>query len=182
MTDALLHLAVTRRWMMVLFALLLGAAGIAAYQRLPVDAVPDITNVQVMIAARAPGYSPLETERRVTFPIETSLGGLQGLKQTRSLSKYGLAQITAVFEDGTDLYRARQLVGERVQEVGESLPADVEPALGPVATGLGEIFMYALRADEKARLADGSPKSIRSADTSSNFTCCPIRPACSRRT
>ncbi|WP_341916950.1 efflux RND transporter permease subunit [Hydrocarboniphaga effusa] len=157
MTDALLHLAVTRRWMMVLFALLLGAAGIAAYQRLPVDAVPDITNVQVMIAARAPGYSPLETERRVTFPIETSLGGLQGLKQTRSLSKYGLAQITAVFEDGTDLYRARQLVGERLQEVRESLPADVEPALGPVATGLGEIFMYALRADEKARLADGSP-------------------------
>ncbi|EIT71154.1 cation efflux system protein CzcA [Hydrocarboniphaga effusa AP103] len=143
--------------MMVLFALLLGAAGIAAYQRLPVDAVPDITNVQVMIAARAPGYSPLETERRVTFPIETSLGGLQGLKQTRSLSKYGLAQITAVFEDGTDLYRARQLVGERLQEVRESLPADVEPALGPVATGLGEIFMYALRADEKARLADGSP-------------------------
>ena len=157
MTNALLHLAVTRRWMMVLFALLLGATGVAAYQRLPVDAVPDITNVQVMIAARAPGYSPLETERRVTFPIETSLGGLQGLKQTRSLSKYGLAQITAVFEDGTDLYRARQLVGERLQEVRESLPDDVEPTLGPVATGLGEIFMYALRADEKARLADGSP-------------------------
>jgi cobalt-zinc-cadmium resistance protein CzcA len=157
MTNALLHLAVTRRWMMVLFALLLGAAGVAAYQRLPVDAVPDITNVQVMIAARAPGYSPLETERRVTFPIETSLGGLQGLKQTRSLSKYGLAQITAVFEDGTDLYRARQFVGERLQEVRESLPDDVEPALGPVATGLGEIFMYALRADDKARQVDGSP-------------------------
>ena len=156
MTNALLHLAVTRRWMMVLFALLLGAAGVAAYQRLPVDAVPDITNVQVMIAARAPGYSPLETERRVTFPIETSLGGLQGLKQTRSLSKYGLAQITAVFEDGTDLYRARQLVGERLQEVRESLPDDVEPTLGPVATGLGEIFMYALRADAGAHLPDGS--------------------------
>jgi len=156
MINALLHLAVTRRWMMMLLTLLLGVAGIFAYQRLPVDAVPDITNVQVMIAARAPGYSPLEMEQRVTFPIETSLGGLQGLQQTRSLSKYGLTQITAVFEDGTDLFRARALVSERLQEARDSLPEEVEAGLGPVATGLGEIFMYALRAEPGAQL-DGKP-------------------------
>ncbi|SEQ75660.1 cobalt-zinc-cadmium resistance protein CzcA [Solimonas aquatica] len=157
MIRSLLHLAVTRRWLMLTFSLGLAVVGVFAYQRLTVDAVPDITNVQVMIAARAPGYSPLETERRVTFPIETALGGMQNLSRTRSISKYGLAQITAVFEDGTDLYRARQLVNERLLEVRGNLPPDVEINLGPVATGLGEIFMYALRADAKARQPDGSP-------------------------
>jgi cobalt-zinc-cadmium resistance protein CzcA len=157
MITRLLHLAVTRRWLMMATTLLLCAIGVLAYQRLPVDAVPDITNVQVMIATRAPGYSPLETERRVTFPIETALGGLPGLNQTRSISKYGLSQVTAVFMDGTDLYFARQQVNERLQEVRSSLPAGVEPSLGPVATGLGEIFMYALTADANARQADGSP-------------------------
>ncbi|WP_020649763.1 efflux RND transporter permease subunit [Solimonas variicoloris] len=157
MIDSLLHLAVTRRWMMVLLALLLAAIGVFSYQRLPVDAVPDITNVQVMVAARAPGYSPLETERRVTFPIETALGGMPGLKQTRSISKYGLATITAVFEDGTNIYLARQLVNERLIDVRSSLPADAEVSLGPIATGLGEIFMYALRAKPDARQADGTP-------------------------
>jgi cobalt-zinc-cadmium resistance protein CzcA len=157
MINSLLHLAVTRRWMMLLLALLLAAIGVFSYQRLPVDAVPDITNVQVMVAARAPGYSPLETERRVTFPIETALGGIPGLKQTRSLSKYGLATITAVFEDGTNIYLARQLVNERLIDVRASLPADAEVSLGPIATGLGEIYMYALRARPGARQPDGTP-------------------------
>ncbi|NKF23704.1 efflux RND transporter permease subunit [Solimonas marina] len=157
MINALLHLAIHRRWMMVLMALAFAVLGVLSYQRLPLDAVPDITNVQVMIAARAPGYSPLETERRVTFPIETSLGGIPGLVSTRSLSKYGLSQITAVFADGSDIYRARQLVNERLQDVRANLPADVEPSLGPITTGLGEIFMYALRADPEARQPDGTP-------------------------
>ncbi|TJY62040.1 CusA/CzcA family heavy metal efflux RND transporter [Sinimarinibacterium sp. CAU 1509] len=157
MITRLLHLAVTRRWLMMAMTLGLCIIGVLAYQRLPVDAVPDITNVQVMIATRAPGYSPLETERRVTFPIETALGGLPGLSQTRSISKYGLSQVTAVFADGTDLYFARQQVNQRLQEVRGSLPGGIEPTLGPVATGLGEIFMYALTADADARQADGSP-------------------------
>ncbi len=161
MINHLLHFAVSRRWLMVTMTLALCAVGILAYQRLPVDAVPDITNVQVMIATRAPGYSPLETERRVTFPIETALGGLAGLVETRSISKYGLSQVTAVFEDDTDLYFARQQVNERLQQVRGSLPAGIEPALGPVATGLGEIFMYALTADPAARQADGSAYDAR---------------------
>ncbi|MDT0497577.1 CusA/CzcA family heavy metal efflux RND transporter [Algiphilus sp. W345] len=156
MVNALLHFAVTRRWLVLVLALGIGAVGVRAWQLLPVDAVPDITNVQVMIAARAPGYSPLEVENRVTFPIETALGGLPRLKLTRSISKYGLAQITTVFEDGTDLWFARQVVNERLQEVRANLPADVEPALGPVATGLGEIYMYAVTAEAGARQPDGS--------------------------
>lgn len=157
MIDSLLHFAVVRRWLVLLLALGVGAVGVRAWQLLPVDAVPDITNVQVMIAARAPGYSPLEVESRVTFPIETALGGLPHLHQTRSVSKYGLAQITAVFDDGTNLWFARQLVNERLQEVRGNLPPDVEPALGPVATGLGEIYMYAVTATPEARQPDGSP-------------------------
>jgi len=157
MIDKLLQFSVNRRWLIVVLAFGIALVGANAWQKLPVDAVPDITNVQVMIAARAPGYSPLEVESRVTFPIETALGGLPRLQSTRSLSKYGLAQITAVFEDGTDLYFARQLVNERLQDVRSSLPGDVEPALGPVATGLGEIYMYALEAAASARQPDGRP-------------------------
>lgn len=157
MINAFLHFAIVRRWLMVVLALGCAALGIWAYQRLAVDAVPDITNVQVTVSARAPGYAPLEAERRITVPIETALGGLPHLRQTRSISKYGLAQVTAVFDDGTDLYFARQLVNERLQDVRGGLPSGVEPMLGPVATGLGEIYMYAVTARADARQADGRP-------------------------
>src|SRR5260221_331325 len=100
----------------------MAALGIYNYQRLPIDAVPDITNVQVQINTQASGYSPLETEQRVTYPIETVMAGLPHLEQTRSLSRYGLSQVTVVFKDGTDIYFARQLVGERIQQARESLP------------------------------------------------------------
>ena len=128
--------------------LALAALGAWSFTRLPIDATPDITNVQVQINTDAPGYSPLEAEQRVTFPLETALAGLAGLDYTRSLSRYGLSQVTVVFEDGTDIYFARQQVAERLQQVGVgSCRPGVEPELGPVATGLGEIFMYTVEAE-----------------------------------
>lgn len=157
MIDALLRASITRRWIVVFLVAAIAALGVWNYQRLPIDAVPDITNVQVQINARAPGYTPLETESRITFPIEAEMGGMPGLKEFRSISKYGLAQVTAVFEDGTDLYFARQLVNERLQRVREALPQGVDLEMGPAATGLGEIFMYVLEADADARKPDGTP-------------------------
>ena len=129
----------------------LSALGFWNYGRLPIDAVPDITNVQVQINTEAPGYSPLESEQRVTFPVETALAGLARLEYTRSISRYGLSQVTVVFEDGTDIYFARQQVAERLQQAASQLPVGIEPSLGPVATGLGEIFMYTVEAEDGAQ-------------------------------
>ena len=127
MFQQLIAFAIARRWLVVFAALCLAGLGVYNYGRLPIDAVPDITNVQVQINTGAPGYSPLEVEQRITFPIETLMNGLPGLEQTRSLSKYGLSQVTVVFEDGTDIYFARQLVNERLQQAKAGLPAGVEP-------------------------------------------------------
>ncbi len=147
MLERILRASIAHRWLVLLLVLALSALGLWNYGRLPIDAVPDITNVQVQINAEAPGYSPLEAEQRITFPIETALAGMAKLSYTRSISRYGLSQVTAVFEDGTDIYFARQQVAERLQQVVAQLPAGVEPALGPVSTGLGEIFMYTVEAE-----------------------------------
>ena len=141
----------------MLFALFVAALGIYSYQKLPIDAVPDITNVQVQINAQAPGYSPLETEQRITFVVETALAGIPNLAYTRSLSRYGLSQVTVVFEEGTDLYFARALINERLGVIKSQLPQGVEPEMGPIATGLGEIYMYTLRAEQGAAQQDGEP-------------------------
>jgi len=119
--------------------------------------VPDITNVQVQINSAAAGFSPLETEQRITFPIETAMAGLPGLQQTRSLSRSGLSQVTVIFKDGTDLFFARQLVNERLQVAREQLPLGIETAMGPISTGLGEIFLWTVEAKEGARKDDGTP-------------------------
>ena len=156
MIDALIRFSIARRWLVLFLVLAVAAFGVWNYQRLPIDAVPDITTVQVQVNARAPGYTPLESESRVTVAIESGMGGLPGLKNFRSISKYGLAQVTVVFEDGTDLYFARQQVNERLQSVRERLPSGVELEMGPAATGLGEIFMYVVEAKPDARKADGS--------------------------
>src|SRR5690242_9122576 len=116
MIDAILAFSIRQRWMVLAAALALAAFGAWNFSRLPIDAVPDITNVQVQINSTAAGYSPLETEQRITFPIETAMGGLPYLEYTRSLSRYGLSQVTVVFRDGTDIYFARQLVNERIQQ------------------------------------------------------------------
>jgi cobalt-zinc-cadmium resistance protein CzcA len=157
MFQTLIAFAIARRWLVVFAVACLGAAGAWSYTRLPIDAVPDITNVQVQINTGAHSYSPLEVEQRITFPIETAMAGLPRIEQTRSLSKYGLSQVTVVFEDGTDIYFARQLVGERLQEAKSRLPAGVEPSMGPIATGLGEIFYWTVETKEGALKADGSP-------------------------
>lgn len=151
MLERIIRASIAHRWLVLLLVLGLSALGFWNYSRLPIDAVPDITNVQVQINTEAPGYSPLESEQRVTFPVETALAGLTRLEYTRSISRYGLSQVTVVFEDGTDIYFARQQVAERLQQAASQLPAGIEPSLGPVATGLGEIFMYTVEAEDGAQ-------------------------------
>jgi len=147
MIERILNFSIAHRWLVLVVTLGAGVFGAYNYQRLPIDAVPDITNVQVQVNSEAPGFSPLEAEQRITFPIETALAGLPRLEQTRSLSRYGLSQVTVVFEDGTDIYFARQLVNERVQEAAAVLPPGIVPSLGPIATGLGEIFLWTVEHD-----------------------------------
>jgi len=155
--DRIIDFSIRSRWLVMAAVLGFSIFGVAQYQRLPIDAVPDITNVQVQISTEAPGYSPLETEQRVTFLVETAMAGLPKLESTRSISVYGLSQVTVVFEDGTDIFFARQLVNERLQEVKGELPDGVEPSMGPVATGLGEIYLYTVSAEVDARKPDGTP-------------------------
>ena len=157
MIERIIQASIQRGWLVMLLVLGVAAVGLWSYQRLPIDAVPDITNVQVQINTEAPGYTPLEAEQRVTFLVETAMSGLPRLEYTRSLSRYGLSQVTVVFEDGTDVYFARQLVSERVQAVKSQLPAGIEPQMGPIATGLGEIFLYTVDAAPGATNADGTP-------------------------
>ncbi|WP_317202015.1 CusA/CzcA family heavy metal efflux RND transporter [Janthinobacterium sp.] len=157
MFERLIRFAIEQRWLVMLAVAAMAALGIYKYQQLPIDAVPDITNVQVQVNTAAPGYSPLETEQRVTFPIETAMAGLPNLEQTRSLSRYGLSQVTVIFKDGTDIYFARQMINERLQQAREKLPAGVAPAMGPVSTGLGEIYLWTVEARDGARKADGAP-------------------------
>jgi cobalt-zinc-cadmium resistance protein CzcA len=140
------------------------ALGAWSFARLPIDAVPDITNVQVQINTEAPGYTPLEVEQRITFPLESLLAGLPQLDYTRSLSRYGLSQVTVVFAEGTNIYFARQLITERLREASAQLPDGIEPSLGPIATGLGEIYMYTVESAQGAKSADGrdyTPMDLR---------------------
>ncbi|RZI54796.1 MAG: CusA/CzcA family heavy metal efflux RND transporter [Pseudomonas sp.] len=157
MFERLIKFAIEQRIVVMLAVLLMAGLGIASYQKLPIDAVPDITNVQVQINTSAPGFSPLETEQRITFSIETSMAGLPGLQQTRSLSRSGLSQVTVIFEDGTDLFFARQLVSERLQIAKDQLPEGVDAVMGPISTGLGEIFLWTVEAEEGALKDDGTP-------------------------
>ena len=160
MFEKIIRFAIEQRALVLLAVLGMAALGIYNYQRLPIDAVPDITNVQVQINTSAPGYSPLESEQRITFPVETAMAGLPFLEETRSLSRYGLSQVTVIFKDGTDIYFARQLVNERIQEAKEKLPSGVVPKLGPVSTGLGEIYMWIVEAKDGAKKENGTPYTL----------------------
>ena len=157
MIETILRFSIARRWLMMSMILLLIGLGYWSYQKLPIDAVPDITNVQVQINTRAPGYSPLESEQRITFPVETALTGIPNLSYTRSISRYGLSQVTVVFADGTDLYFARNLINARLNAIKSKIPAGLEPEMGPITTGLGEIFMYSVEAKPDALQANGRP-------------------------
>ena len=164
MLERIVALSIRYRWIVLALVLLSAAVGVWSFQRLPIDATPDITNVQVQINTEAPGFSPLESEQRITFPVETAIAGIPGLQYTRSISRYGLSQVTVVFKDGTDIYFARQLVNERLQGARSQLPGGLTPELGPIATGLGEIFMYTLEARPGSRKPDGSvytPEDLR---------------------
>ncbi|WP_284078679.1 CusA/CzcA family heavy metal efflux RND transporter [Herbaspirillum aquaticum] len=157
MFERIIRFAIEHRWLVLLAVLGMGAYGVYSYQKLPIDAVPDITNVQVQINTAAPGYSPLETEQRISYPIETVMSGLPHLEQVRSLSRYGLSQVTVIFKDGTDIYFARQLVNERIQQARSQLPPGIDPGMGPISTGLGEIYLWTVEAREDARKPDGTP-------------------------
>ena len=157
--DRVINFAIDQRWLTILAVTAMAALGLFNYQKLPIDAVPDITNVQVQINTAAPGYSPLEAEQRITYPIETVMAGLPQLAQTRSVSRYGLSQVTVIFKDGTDIFFARQMVGERIQEARQGLPGGINPQMGPVSTGLGEIYLWTVEAAEGAKKADDTPYS-----------------------
>ena len=159
MIERILEFSIRRPWVIVTLTLAMAAIGMYSYSRLPIDAVPDITNVQLQINTEAAGYTPLEVEQRITFPVETALAGLPALDHTRSISRYGLSQVTVIFKDGTDIYFARQLVNERIQSVRNQLPPDLVPTMGPIATGLGEVFLWTVEAEPGAKRADGRPYS-----------------------
>ncbi len=156
MLEHTVHFSIRHRWLVLIMVLGLMLLGVYNFNRLAIDAVPDITNVQVQINTEAAGYSPLEMEQRVTFVVETALASIPKLDYTRSLSRYGLSQVTVVFEEDTDIYFARQLINERLQQIKDALPEGLNPEMGPIATGLGEIFMYIVEVDPKIKKKDGS--------------------------
>ena len=157
MIRRLVDLSVAHRYLVLLFVGIAAAFGIYQLSHLPIDAVPDITNKQVVINSFDPALGPLDMEKRVTFPIETALAGIPGLETTRSISRNGFSQITAVFADGVDIYFARQQVAERIVQARNQLPPGVEPAMGPVSTGLGEVLTWSIRFKEPRLRANGRP-------------------------
>jgi heavy metal efflux system protein len=157
MLERILKFSLHRRGFTLLAVAAMAALGLYNVQRLPIDAVPDITNVQVQINTEGPGFTPLEIEQRVSYVVENAMAGLPRLQYTRSLSRYGLSQITVVFEEGTDIYFARQRVAERLGQLKSRLPEGLEPVMGPIATGLGEIFMFTVEPKANARRPDGTP-------------------------
>ena len=156
MIDKLIDFSIKHRWLAVLAVTVIAGLGAYNYQRLPIDAVPDITNVQVQINTGASGYSPLEVEQRITFPIETAMAGIPNLEQTRSISRYGLSQVTVIFKDGVDIYWGRQQIAERLAQAKEQLPRGLSAEMGPISTGLGEIYMWTVDAKPGAKKADGT--------------------------
>jgi len=165
MLETIIRSSIQRATLILVAIVLVSGLGVWNFTQLPIDAVPDITNVQVVINTESAGYTPLEVEQRVSYPIETTMAGLPNLINTRSLSRYGLSQVTIIFEEGTDIYFARQLVNERLSAAKSNIPTGLEPILGPISTGLGEIFMFTVDAEPDALNADGSmitPTDLRS--------------------
>ncbi|HRH46160.1 MAG TPA: efflux RND transporter permease subunit, partial [Pyrinomonadaceae bacterium] len=149
MIDALIKFSVSNRLIILLMVAIMSAAGIYSLINLPIDAVPDVTNVQVQVLTAAPSLAPLEIERQITFPVEVSMSGLPGITEIRSVSKFGLSAVTIVFEDSVDTYFARQLVLERLADAREQIPGNIgSPEMGPISTGLGEIYQYELKSTD----------------------------------
>jgi len=159
--ERILKFSIQHRWLIVLLTIGVGVIGVFSLRRLPIDAVPDITNNQVQINTFVPSLSPAEIEKQVTFPVESALAGIEGLQSTRSLSRNGFSQVTAIFNDDVDIYRARNQVAERLTDARESLPNGAQPKMGPITTGLGEVYMWTVGyqhpGGQGARAADGNP-------------------------
>src|SRR5687768_975074 len=159
MINALIHFAVSQRLLVLLMVLIMSGAGLYSLINLPIDAVPDVTNVQVQVLTAAPSLAPLEIERQITFPVEVAMSGLPDVEEIRSVSKFGLSAVTVVFHDNVDTYFARQLVLERLTQAREQIPESIgSPEMGPISTGLGEIYQYELRA---APGSGHSPTALR---------------------
>ena len=173
MLEKILKFSIRQRLLIIITTLTIAVLGVYNFQRLPIDAVPDITNIQVQINTEATGYSPLEVEQWITFPVETAMAGLPSLEKARSISRYGLSQVTVIFHEGTDIYFARQLINERIQRVKGKLPPGIEPTMGPIATGLGEIFMWSVDAEPGALKEDNTPYTSSDLRTIQDWT---IRP------
>jgi cobalt-zinc-cadmium resistance protein CzcA len=149
MINAIIRFSIAQKLVVLLLVAIMSAAGVYSLLNLPIDAVPDVTNVQVQILTGAPSLAPLEIERQITFPIEVAMSGLPNVEEIRSVSKFGISNITIVFEDSTDIYFARQLIQERLSQARENIPPGIgSPEMGPIATGLGEIYQYEVKADK----------------------------------
>ncbi|EXI32064.1 cobalt-zinc-cadmium resistance protein CzcA [Acinetobacter baumannii 825610] len=159
MFDRIIQFSINNAIWVMMFVIAWIGVGIYSYQKLSIDAVPDITNVQVQINSQANGFTAPEVEQRITYPIENAMSGIPNLEQTRSISRYGLSQVTIIFKDGTDIYWARQLINQRLQEAKSALPDSIDPQMSPISTGLGEIYQWVVKAEPNAKKADGSAYS-----------------------
>ncbi|WP_322977033.1 CusA/CzcA family heavy metal efflux RND transporter [Acinetobacter pittii] len=157
--DRIIQFSINNAIWVMMFVIAWIGVGIYSYQKLSIDAVPDITNVQVQINSQANGFTAPEVEQRITYPIENAMSGIPNLEQTRSISRYGLSQVTIIFKDGTDIYWARQLINQRLQEAKSALPDSIDPQMSPISTGLGEIYQWVVKAEPNAKKADGSAYS-----------------------
>ncbi|MCC7399126.1 MAG: efflux RND transporter permease subunit, partial [Planctomycetes bacterium] len=161
MLDSLLHLSIRSRWLVVLFAALVAGVGGFALRHLPIDAVPDVTSNQVQINTLFPALTAAEVEKQITLPVETALAGIPGLQSTRSFSRNGFSQVTAVFGDAVDIWFARNQIGERLTGAAAALPPGALPAMGPISTGLGEVYMYVVEFGHQGGIGahgvDGAP-------------------------
>lgn len=155
--DRIIQFSIRNAIWVMLFVIAWIGVGLYSYQKLAIDAVPDITNIQVQINSQANGFTALEVEQRITYPIENAMSGLSNLEQTRSISRYGLSQVTIIFKDGTDIYWARQLINQRLQEAKSALPENIDPQMSPISTGLGEIYQWVIKAKPQAKKPDGTP-------------------------
>ena len=159
MINQIIEFSLKNRFLVIVLTLILVAGGTYAMFKLPIDAVPDVTNIQVQVLTNAPALGPVEVEQFITFPVESAMSGLPRLTEIRSVSKFGLSAVTVAFEDGTDIYWARQLVMERLQEARDAIPPGYgTPEMGPISSGLGEIYQFEVRAESGYRF---SPMELR---------------------
>src|SRR3954467_3725594 len=159
MLNAIIESSLRNRFLVIVGTLLVAGMGLYAALHLPIDAVPDLTNVQVQVITEAPALSPLEVETLLSFPVEGAMSGMPNVEQIRSISKFGISVVTVVFHEGTDIYRARQLVGERLSRAAEAIPAGYgTPMLGPIATALGEVYQFQVKASASSGM---TPMELR---------------------